>query len=92
MKLIFYLFFKIFELLHFFFKVVPGLLMVMENNYDHPRVQAHAGAALINFSESCPKNLLTGYLEAIMNTLEQILNAKFKEVCHSFNISIISVF
>uniref|UniRef100_A0A6M2DRC2 Putative karyopherin importin beta 3 n=1 Tax=Xenopsylla cheopis TaxID=163159 RepID=A0A6M2DRC2_XENCH len=60
-------------------KVVPGLLMVLEDNMN-PRVQAHAGAALVNFSEDCPKNILTQYLESIMAKLEAILTAKFKEL------------
>lgn len=60
---------------------MPALLAVMDRNYDVPRVQAHAGAALVNFSEVCPKNILTLYLDAIMVTLEQVLTAKFKEVC-----------
>jgi len=38
------------------------------------------GAALVNFSEDCPKNILTQYLDAIMSKLESILSAKFKEV------------
>lgn len=60
-------------------KVIPGLLMVLNDNAN-PRVQAHAGAALVNFSEDCPKNILTPYLDAIMNKLEAILNDKFKEL------------
>ncbi|KAK7864488.1 hypothetical protein R5R35_003107 [Gryllus longicercus] len=60
-------------------KVVPGLLMVLDDNAN-PRVQAHAGAALVNFSEDCPKNILTQYLDAIMGKLESILSAKFKEL------------
>lgn len=42
--------------------------------------QAHAGAALVNFSEVCPKNILTTYLPTIIAKLESILAAKFKEV------------
>jgi hypothetical protein len=60
-------------------KVVPGLLMVLDDNAN-PRVQAHAAAALVNFSEDCPKTILTQYLGAIMSKLESILSAKFKEV------------
>ncbi|XP_067014129.1 importin-5 [Anabrus simplex] len=60
-------------------KVVPGLLMLLDDN-DNPRVQAHAGAALVNFSEDCPKNILTQYLNAIMGKLEAILTAKFTEL------------
>ena len=57
-------------------KVIPRLLMLMEDN-ENPRVQAHAGAALINFSEDCPKAILTPYLDSIMDKLEAILSAKF---------------
>jgi hypothetical protein len=60
-------------------KVIPGLLMVLDDNAN-PRVQAHAGAALVNFSEDCPKNILTPYLDAIMAKLESILTAKFHEL------------
>lgn len=34
----------------------------------------------MNFSEDCPKHILTGYLEGIMAKLESILTAKFKEL------------
>lgn len=60
-------------------RVVPGLLMVLDDSAN-PRVQAHAGAALVNFSEDCPKSILTQYLDAIMGKLEAILTAKFNEV------------
>lgn len=60
-------------------KVIPGLLMVLED-YANPRVQAHAGAALVNFSEDCPKNILVPYLNEIMAKLEGILSAKFNEL------------
>jgi len=39
-----------------------------------------SGAALVNFSEDCPKPILTGYLDAIMGKLQSILSAKFEEV------------
>ena len=52
---------------------------MMDDN-DNPRVQAHAGAALVNFSEDCPKGILVPYLDTIIAKLEQVLNAKFKEV------------
>ncbi|KAI4464528.1 importin beta [Holotrichia oblita] len=60
-------------------RVIPGLLMLLDDN-GNPRVQAHAGAALVNFSEDCPKHILTGYLDGIMAKLEGILTAKFKEL------------
>ena len=52
--------------------VVPGLLAAMDDSAN-PRVQAHAGAALVNFSEVCPKNILTTYLPTIIAKLEAIL-------------------
>lgn len=60
-------------------KVVPGLLMLLDDN-DNPRVQAHAGAALVNFAEDCPKHILSGYLDALMGKLQGILTAKFEEL------------
>lgn len=60
-------------------KVVPGLLMVLDDNAN-PRVQAHAAAALVNFSEDCPKPILTQYLDPLMSKLELILTTKFKEL------------
>ncbi|KAI4504097.1 hypothetical protein M0802_000568 [Mischocyttarus mexicanus] len=60
-------------------KVIPGLLMVLDDNAN-PRVQAHAGAALVNFSEDCAKHILTPYLDAIMAKLGSILTAKFQEL------------
>lgn len=60
-------------------QVIPGLLTLLDDT-QNPRVQAHAGAALVNFSEDCPKNILTRYLDAIMAKLEAILNSKFKEL------------
>lgn len=60
-------------------QVIPGLLSLLDD-VANPRVQAHAGAALVNFSEDCPKNILTRYLDAIMGKLESILTTKFKEL------------
>ncbi|XP_055850061.1 importin-5 [Episyrphus balteatus] len=65
-------------------QVIPGLLSLLDD-VENPRVQAHAGAALVNFSEDCPKNILTGYLDGIMSKLETILNAKFKELVEKGN-------
>jgi len=60
-------------------QVVSGLLLVMDD-FANPRVQAHAGAALVNFSEDCPKTILAPYLDLIIAKLEQVLMAKVKEV------------
>ncbi|KAK3095190.1 hypothetical protein FSP39_011221 [Pinctada imbricata] len=60
-------------------KLVPNLLAVMDDEAN-PRVQAHGAAALVNFSEDCPKNILADYLDIIICKLEQVLNSKFKEL------------
>lgn len=60
-------------------QVIPGLLNLL-GDVQNPRVQAHAGAALVNFSEDCPKVILTKYLDDIMKKLESILNDKFKQL------------
>ncbi|KAH8294819.1 hypothetical protein KR018_003373 [Drosophila ironensis] len=65
-------------------QVIPGLLALLDD-VANPRVQAHAGAALVNFSEDCPKNILTRYLDGIMAKLESILNSKFKELVEKGN-------
>lgn len=59
--------------------VIPGLLTLLDD-VANPRVQAHAGAALVNFSEDCPKTILTRYLDGIMSKLEAILTTKFNEL------------
>ena len=62
-------------------KVIPGLLMLMQDSAN-PRVQAHSGATLVNFSEDCPKNIL---LPNFMNRLEEVLTAKFHELVQKGN-------
>lgn len=49
----------------------------------NPRVQAHAAAALINFTEDCPKSLLIPYLDSLVQHLHVIMVAKLQEVCLS---------
>ncbi|CAG0896808.1 unnamed protein product [Darwinula stevensoni] len=60
-------------------KVVPGLLLLLKND-PNPRVQAHAGAALVNFSEECPKPILSIHLMDLMSCLEEVLSAKLQEL------------
>ena len=70
------------------FQVVGTLLTVMDD-YANPRVQAHAGAALVNFSEECPKNILAPYLDMIISKLDEVLTATFKQVrgrCAYYNV------
>uniref|UniRef100_A0A023FS80 Putative karyopherin importin beta 3 n=1 Tax=Amblyomma parvum TaxID=251391 RepID=A0A023FS80_AMBPA len=60
-------------------KVIPGLALLLED-HSHPRVQAHAGAALVNFFEDCPKSVLLPYLEVVVNKIEAVLNSKMREL------------
>lgn len=55
------------------------MLAVMDDE-GNPRVQTHGAAALVNFSEDCPKAILVQYIDAIMNKLEKVLSNKMKEV------------
>lgn len=59
-------------------KVLPGLLQVMVSDGAFPRVQAHAAAALVNFFEECPVNVLEPYLDAVVQKLEQVLSEKMQ--------------
>ncbi|XP_072884532.1 importin-5 isoform X2 [Hemitrygon akajei] len=60
-------------------KVISALLQTMEDQAN-PRVQAHAAAALINFTEDCPKSLLLPYLDNLVNHLHVIMVAKLQEL------------
>ncbi|KAK7090444.1 importin-5-like [Littorina saxatilis] len=59
-------------------KIMPGLLSVLDDD-SVPRVQAHGAAALVNFSEDCPKGILVQYLPTIITKLELLMTSKFKE-------------
>uniref|UniRef100_A0A3B4B4F7 TOG domain-containing protein n=1 Tax=Periophthalmus magnuspinnatus TaxID=409849 RepID=A0A3B4B4F7_9GOBI len=60
-------------------KVIVALLETMKDQ-GHPRVQAHAAAALINFTEDCPKSLLVPYLDSLVQHLCAIMQAKLQEL------------
>ncbi|KAG9329037.1 hypothetical protein JZ751_008339 [Albula glossodonta] len=60
-------------------KVISALLQTMEDQ-TNPRVQAHAAAALINFTEDCPKALLIPYLDNLVQHLHVIMVAKLQEL------------
>ena len=61
------------------FQVIPGLLMILDDD-QNPRVQAHGGAALVNFAEDSPKNILINQLDHILSKLLDVLNKKVQEV------------
>uniref|UniRef100_A0AAY5KL98 TOG domain-containing protein n=1 Tax=Esox lucius TaxID=8010 RepID=A0AAY5KL98_ESOLU len=60
-------------------QVISALLQTMEDQ-TNPRVQAHAAAALINFTEDCPKSLLVPYLDSLVQHLHVIMAAKLQEL------------
>ena len=60
-------------------KIVPALLFALDD-FPNPRVQTHAGAALVNFCEHCPKDTLSMYLQPILGNLEAVFKARLQEV------------
>ncbi|PAV56029.1 hypothetical protein WR25_06488 isoform D [Diploscapter pachys] len=60
-------------------KVVVGLITALID-LSCPRVATHAGAALVNFSEDCPKQVISAYLPVIMEKLEFVLENTFKKL------------
>jgi hypothetical protein len=55
-------------------RIVPTLLAAMDD-VNEPRVQAHATAAVVNFSEDCEENILTPYLDALVSKLLVLLQS-----------------
>ena len=53
--------------------------MILDDTVN-PRVQAHAAAALVNFSDDCPESILASYLDDILAKLEAVLASKLREV------------
>lgn len=66
-----------------FSQIVPALLQALQENEQVPRVQAHSAAALVNFSEECPKAVLAPYLQPLMERLEWVLESKFKQLAEN---------
>jgi len=60
-------------------KVIPSLLEVLDD-HANPRVQSHAGAALVNFFEDCTSKIIIQYLHPAATKLEQILTQKMVEL------------
>ena len=59
-------------------KVLPALLAAMDD--PSMRVAAHATAAMVNFSESCDKDLMQPYLDTLVSKLLQLLQHQSKLV------------
>lgn len=54
-------------------RVLPALINRLVNTT--PRVQAHAAAALVNFSENASKEVLDPYLDALLTNLLELLQS-----------------
>ncbi|KAL3351052.1 hypothetical protein AABB24_019583 [Solanum stoloniferum] len=52
--------------------VLPALATAMDD-FQSPRVQAHAASAVLNFSENCTPEILTPYLDGIVSKLLVLL-------------------
>jgi len=53
-------------------RVLPALAASMDD-FQNPRVQAHAASAVLNFSENCTPDILTPYLDGIVSKLLVLL-------------------
>ncbi|KAG2675225.1 hypothetical protein I3760_13G174400 [Carya illinoinensis] len=53
-------------------QVLPALAAAMDD-FQNPRVQAHAASAVLNFSENCTPDILTPYLDGIVSKLLVLL-------------------
>ncbi|XP_057472819.1 uncharacterized protein LOC130761356 [Actinidia eriantha] len=53
--------------------VLPALAAAMDD-FQNPRVQAHAASAVLNFSENCTPDILTPYLDGIVSKLLVLLH------------------
>ncbi|XP_031248967.1 importin-5-like [Pistacia vera] len=56
----------------FHHRVLPALAGAMDD-FQNPRVQAHAASAVLNFSENCTPDILTPYLDGIVSKLLVLL-------------------
>jgi len=60
-------------------KVLPGLILLLDDDA-HPRVQSHTAAALVNFFEECPQNVLLPYLHNLCQKMQSTLEKKTLEL------------
>ncbi|KAL9255453.1 Importin-5-like protein [Drosera capensis] len=58
--------------MQFLSSVLPVLASAMDD-YQNPRVQAHAASAVLNFSENCTPEILSPYLDGIVTKLLVLL-------------------
>lgn len=60
-------------------RVIPELLNLLDD-HANPRVQSHAGAALVNFFEDCTPDAISNYLQPVAVKLDEILKMKMSEL------------
>eukprot|EP00271_Cylindrocystis_brebissonii_P019237 TRINITY_DN5787_c0_g1_i1.p1 TRINITY_DN5787_c0_g1~~TRINITY_DN5787_c0_g1_i1.p1 ORF type:complete len:1153 (+),score=248.27 TRINITY_DN5787_c0_g1_i1:117-3461(+) len=60
-------------------RALPALILAMED-FNTPRIQAHAAAAVLNFSESATPEVMTPYLDAIISKLLILLQTNKRMV------------
>ncbi|XP_021714948.1 importin-5-like [Chenopodium quinoa] len=53
-------------------RVLPALAGAMDD-FQNPRVQAHAASAVLNFSENCTPDILTPYMDGVVSKLLVLL-------------------
>nr|CDS33564.1 importin 5 [Hymenolepis microstoma] len=58
--------------------IIPAIMHVLDDKV--PRVQANAGAALVNCCETSIKSVLLTYLDDLVNKLQEVMTAKFHEM------------
>lgn len=61
-------------------KIIPSLVTLLGTAYNHPRVQAHAGAALVNFFEEAQPSIVVPYLEPIVVKIDEVMKTKIQEL------------
>lgn len=59
--------------------ILPALISKLDGK-SVPRVQAHAAAALVNFSEAASNDVLEPYLDDLLSALLQLLQSPFRYV------------
>jgi hypothetical protein len=49
-------------------RILPALMGAMKDSAN-PRVQAHASAAVVNFTDNCDKDIIAQYLDTLISSL-----------------------
>ncbi|CAK9293397.1 unnamed protein product [Gordionus sp. m RMFG-2023] len=60
-------------------KIIPGLTKVLED-VQNPKVQSHSAAALVNFCEECPQNIIIQYLQLLLDKCEIVFTQNTKDL------------